>query len=253
MPVHDWTRVDAGIFHAFHHGWIEEISRALNRGILESDYYALPEQISGNYGPDVLTLKRPGLNLPPRKDSSNPTSGGGMAVAMPLPQTRIHVKDVPKWYANKKKSVAVHHITDHRVVAVLEIVSSGNKDSRGSLRSFVKKAQDLLSAGIHLDILDLYPPTPRDPEGIHPVIWGEDDAGEYKFDPTHPLTCAAYVGGADAQAFVEPVAVGDVLPDLPLFLLSDQYVKVPLESTYLRAFEALPAFLCDELNTTISH
>ena len=32
MPIHDWTRVDAGIFHAFHHGWIEEMARALNRG-----------------------------------------------------------------------------------------------------------------------------------------------------------------------------------------------------------------------------
>src|ERR687884_439463 len=31
MPVHDWTRVDAGIFHHFHHAWIAEISSALNR------------------------------------------------------------------------------------------------------------------------------------------------------------------------------------------------------------------------------
>jgi hypothetical protein len=44
MPVHDWTRVDAGIFHHFHHDWITEIARALNRGILPPDYYALAEQ-----------------------------------------------------------------------------------------------------------------------------------------------------------------------------------------------------------------
>ena len=30
MPIHDWTRVPAGIFHDFHHGWIEEAKRALN-------------------------------------------------------------------------------------------------------------------------------------------------------------------------------------------------------------------------------
>ena len=29
MPVHDWTRVAAGIFHHFHHDWITEIARAL--------------------------------------------------------------------------------------------------------------------------------------------------------------------------------------------------------------------------------
>ena len=39
MPVHDWTRVDAGIFHAFHHDWITEISRALNCDLLPAAYY----------------------------------------------------------------------------------------------------------------------------------------------------------------------------------------------------------------------
>ena len=31
MPVHDWSRVDAGIFHHFHHAWIEEINPFLER------------------------------------------------------------------------------------------------------------------------------------------------------------------------------------------------------------------------------
>src|SRR5262249_13649324 len=39
MPVHDWTRVEAGIFHAFHHDWITDLARALNQGILPEDYY----------------------------------------------------------------------------------------------------------------------------------------------------------------------------------------------------------------------
>ena len=30
--IGDWTRVEAGIFHAFHHGWITELGRTLNRG-----------------------------------------------------------------------------------------------------------------------------------------------------------------------------------------------------------------------------
>ena len=29
MPMHDWTRVDAGIHHAFHHSWIEDVHRTL--------------------------------------------------------------------------------------------------------------------------------------------------------------------------------------------------------------------------------
>jgi hypothetical protein len=37
MPIHDWTRVDAGIFIDFHHAWIKVIKRALNRGRLPPD------------------------------------------------------------------------------------------------------------------------------------------------------------------------------------------------------------------------
>src|SRR5438309_823998 len=40
MPIHDWTRVEAGIFHDFHHGWIADIKRALNAGVLPPNYYA---------------------------------------------------------------------------------------------------------------------------------------------------------------------------------------------------------------------
>lgn len=34
MPMHDWTLVPAGIFHAFHHRWISAINDALNGGLL---------------------------------------------------------------------------------------------------------------------------------------------------------------------------------------------------------------------------
>ena len=57
MPIHDWSRVDAGIFHHFHHAWIEEIARALNRGVLPGEYYAMAEQHTSQFGPDVLTLQ----------------------------------------------------------------------------------------------------------------------------------------------------------------------------------------------------
>ena len=60
MPVHDWTRVEAGVFHHFHHAWIEEISRALNAGILPPEFYALSEQHAAGFGPDVLALESEG-------------------------------------------------------------------------------------------------------------------------------------------------------------------------------------------------
>ncbi len=41
MPIHDWTRVDAGIFHDFHQEWTTQIKHVLNSGIMPPDFYAL--------------------------------------------------------------------------------------------------------------------------------------------------------------------------------------------------------------------
>ena len=57
MPIHDWTRVDAGLFHAFHQRWISALADALNTGVLPSDYYALAEQSVGGPVPDIRTLR----------------------------------------------------------------------------------------------------------------------------------------------------------------------------------------------------
>ncbi len=39
-----WTRVDAGLVHAFHQDWIGVLARALNAGVLPPGYFALHEQ-----------------------------------------------------------------------------------------------------------------------------------------------------------------------------------------------------------------
>ena len=142
MPVHDWTRVDAGIFHAFHHDWITE---------------------------------------------------------------------------------------------------------QNGLNAFVRKAHEALAARIHLLLVDLFPPGPRDPQGIHGAVWGDDCGPDYALPADKPLSCAAYVGGAGAEAFIEPFAVGDTLPEMPLFLTAETYVPMPLEATYQAAWDGLPAYWRDVL------
>ena len=68
-----------------------------------------------------------------------------------------------------------------RIVAILEIVSPGNKDSRAALRDFIEKTIDFLRAGIHVLIVYLFPPTPRDPFGIHKAIWDEIEEEDFSF------------------------------------------------------------------------
>ncbi len=241
MPIHDWTRVDAGIFHDFHLEWISTTKRELN-ALIQPDYYAQAEQIAGPFIPDVLALR---YSAPQEKGraakgrSGRRRDAGGVAVAE-LPKATFHLPDPPQWYANKKNSIVIRHVSGDQIVAVVEIVSSGNKQNDTAFKAFVTKARELLYAGIHVVLIDVYPPTSRDPEGIHPEVWGDDPTDTFHFDPARPLTFASYVGGAGAQAFVEPAAVGEPAPTVPVFLTPTVYVSLPVDATYMAAFEAVP-------------
>src|SRR5579885_2801977 len=237
MPIHDWTRVPAGIFHDFHHDWITMLKRALNAGRLPPGYYALAEQIAGGLGPDVLTLDQ-NPSPPPRADGNAGGASIGaapMALATAPPKVRFTAAAEIDLAARRRHRVAIRHSSDHRVVALIEIVSPGNKASRHALRSFVEKAVEVLEAGVHLLVIDLWPPGPRDPQGIHAAIWSEIEDNDFQLPGEKRLTLAAYSAGDLKRAFIEPVAVGDVLPDMPLFLGPESYVLTPLEATYQAA------------------
>jgi Protein of unknown function (DUF4058) len=237
MPVHDWTRVDAGIFHHFHLEWVGDLSGALNRGLLPPGFYALGEQFAGGLGPDVLTLQATNVKTGPVEEAP-----GGIALATAPPKVRYRTRAVPDAYAQKARSIVIRHISDHRVIAMCEIVSPGNKNSRHGLRSFVEKAARILRAGVHLVVLDLFPPGPRDPQGVHKAIWEEFDDDDFALPPDKSLTLVSYLSGPVPEAFIEPISVGAQLPDMPIFLTPDVYVPLPLEVTYQSAWEKMPYY-----------
>ena len=230
MPMHDWTLVPDGIFHAFHQGWIIAITARLNAGVLPEDFYALPEQASGGFTPDVLTLHSD-------DEDEQGDSGGGVAVKT-RPKTRFMSE--AELYRRKKNRIAVRHVSGDRTVAVLEIVSPGNKGAEYPLETFLRKARDFLDRRVHLLIIDPFPPGPRDPDGVHPLIWREFSPEPFHLPEETPLTLVAYEAGEPARAYVETAAVGGVLPDMPLFIARDRHVLVPLEETYQTAFAVQP-------------
>jgi len=236
MPIHDWTRVDDGVFHAFHVSWLGHLQEALNTGLLPPGYYALADQIAGPIGPDVLALQTP---KPEAEQEANPH--GALAVAVRPPKVHRTARAEKPNYARKRRTLLIRHRSHHRIVALIEVLSPGNKASRNEFRSFVHKATGALSQGIHVLLIDLFPPGPRDPNGIHSAIW-EDLTGEIEGAADKPLTLVAYATGLETTAYIEPVAVGDSLPDMPLFLDPEQYIEVPLDATYRAAYRGVPAF-----------
>jgi hypothetical protein len=237
MPLHNWTKVIAGTFHHFHHAWITELSNALNDGLLPRDYYAMAEQVTRPYGPDVLTLQTNGMHINGASPSSTSFSSKSVALLEKRPKVRVIEESEADIYAKKANRVAIRHASDDRIIAIIEIVSPGNKGSRHGMDELLDKVWSIIDQNIHLLLIDLFPPTPRDPQGLHALIWG-DAATPPPAD--QPLTLAAYHAVMPLCAYVEPTAVGSVLIDMPLFLDDAHYVPVPLEATYQAAWRGVP-------------
>jgi len=238
MPIHDWSKVPAGLFHDFHQSWSIRIKDALNDGRLPKGIAALVEQRAGPKESDVLAIESK------RRGRWEGESGGVTTVERPV--TRIVRRTTKNLYAARANRIVIkHHLG--RIIAVIEIVSPGNKDSRASLRDFVEKTLEFLKAGIHVLIIDLFPPSPRDPLGLHKAIWDEIIEEDFAFPTGKDRILASYETGGEMAAYVEPIAVGDALPDMPLFLKTGRHIKVPLEPTYQATWEASP----EELRTAV--
>ena len=235
MPIHNWKKAPVGLYHHFHQSWAVNLAEGLNAGVLPAGFFALVDQRAIGLIPDVLALKK----LPGRKPPAAP-SGGGLALADAPPRVRhITRQSDHEVYAARANRVAVRN-SFGEVVTVIELVSPGNKDSKHAIKAFVDKAVEFLTNGVNLLVIDLFPPTPRDPHGIHKAIW--DEIREEPFDPPadKPLTLAGYSAAAPLTAYVECAAVGDPLPAMPVFLDPGRYVPAPLEETYQRTWEKCP-------------
>lgn len=205
MPIHDWKRADVGLFHHFHQSWASSLADAFNGGVLPDGFYALIERQAG-------TDPWP---APPHDESDGAT------------------------YARRANRVGVRNKLGELIAAV-EIVSPGNKDRTHALQAIVNKTLDFLAKGIHVLVIDLFPPTARDPLGIHRAIWDEVRDDDYAPPADQPLTLASYVSAPAYTAYVEAAAVGGPLPAMPLFLEGATYVLAPLEETYARTWEKCP-------------
>lgn len=245
MPVHDWTEVEAGIYHAFHLGWLGVLQNTLNDGLLPQGYYALAEQHAGRSIADVLTLHASPVTSEPMPW---PPATGGTAVAEAPPRVRRKHR-VEQTTMARRRTLAIRHVSGHRLIALVEIVSPANKDRARHIEEFATKVVSALDAGVHVLLVDLFPPASHDPYGMHGVILQRLEQSDEPYDlpADEPLTLASYAAGEGVDMFVEHVAVGAPLPEMALFLRPDRYIEVPLEQTYQAAYQGMPAFWRDVL------
>jgi hypothetical protein len=133
MPVHDWSKVDAGTFHAFQTSWIAHLMGTMNRGVLPKGYYALAEQHAG------LTI--PDAPAPYRADRNDEAMSNGKAAPV---NVRSSLERLPAASVKPRWTLAVRRARVGKPVALVEIVS------RDFLDRFDEKARPAVSSGIHL-------------------------------------------------------------------------------------------------------
>jgi hypothetical protein len=185
MPIHDWTRVEAELFHAFRHRWLGALCDALNAERLPEDHFALVEPARGS------------------------------------------------------DRIAIRH-REGRLVAAVEVISPGDKADATALRAFVEAMGQMIDRRVHALIVDPFPPGRFDPLGLHKAIWDAMEEEDYEPPADRPLMAASYDAGPLPVTYVEPMAVGDILPEMPIFLQPGSYVPAPLEATYQAAWDAFP-------------
>ena len=237
MPMHDWTKVDSYIFHHFHTCYIVALFKGVSERLPPS-YYAMAEQSLDSMGPDILTLQ----SRPKSGDNGllhSPFSSGPQTAVLPALSVvdRVKVKKV----GFNQKQVAIRHKSRDRLVAILEIVSPGNKTGRKVWKQFVSKATAALQNGVHVFIVDPFPPTPIHPRGTHDAIWSNLGGKRYTPPADKPLTYASYESSntfaQEFRCFVEPGRPGEALPEVPLFLEPERFINVPLEELYSDAMK----------------
>jgi hypothetical protein len=167
---------------------------------------------------------------------------------MAPPRTSVILEAEINEYTARQRSLIIRHVNKHRIVALIEILSPGNKASDYAFQSFLVKVGGALYQGIHVLLVDLHPPTPRDPRGIHSAVWESLHAGSFLPPANHLLTLVSHNAGARMTAYVEPITVGQELPAMPLFLEKEFCVEVPLEATYRAAWEGTPAIYREVLS-----
>lgn len=243
MPIHDWTRVPAGIYHGFHLRWIGRLTEALNTGGLPREFYADSEQYTDGKNADVLALHRSPAG------SDIPITPTGPVATLARPANSLHrTARKPKTEKQMRRRLVVRHISGHRVVAHIEIVSPRNKDRRTAAEEFIVKGREAIDGGVHLAVIDLFPPTRAARRGLAPGIWRKYDPAPVVTPPEQPLCLASFTSAVRSEALFQFQTFGDELPPFPLSLAESLSVNLPLADTYAAAFAGSPPYLRELLS-----
>jgi hypothetical protein len=203
-------------WHSFHNSWATYLSSRLN-ALLPAGYFA---EANVRFGVeiDVAALAEPGAHspatgwTPPAPQASHPFEMSGTVVEVGI----------------------FSRSGGPQLAGAIELVSPANKDRPAHREAFVSKCVSYLHAGVGLVLVDVVTERPADLHRELLVRLVVPDPG-----PGPMLAGSAYRAVEREKVRMldvwhEPLALGQPLPTLPLWLRGGLCLPVELEATYER-------------------
>jgi Protein of unknown function (DUF4058) len=231
MPLRDHFRLPLRAlctWESFHSGWANEIMRQLNK-TLPPGYAARPNvKLGVDVAADVGTLEGPG--------HAQAAGNGGVATAVWAPP-RPTLTFAVDFHRLDVFEVQVHREGGLELVAAIELVSPRNKDRQTARHNFAAKWAAYLQAGVSVVVVDVV--TGRGGDLYAALLEqlaltpGEDGHGDL-----YAVACRSVPPDQPGrlETWVAPLAVGSLLPTLPLWLEADLAVPLDLERSYEATF-----------------
>jgi hypothetical protein len=233
MPLRDHFRPPLDEVHSWdelHGMWPAMIVRKLVE-VLPEPYFAAPGVHLGTlYEVDIGTYRKPGAE-PVAPDAAN----GGAAVATYAPPKPTLTLE-PRLPNQDVYEVRIYDSRRNRhLVAAIEIVSPSNKDRGESRATFISKVATLLKNDICVSIVDvvstydvnLYAELMSFIQGVDPALGSE---------PPPMYAATLRMRYEDRRRMMDnwyhPLAVGQPLPTLPIWLKETWAISLDLESSY---------------------
>jgi hypothetical protein len=220
-------------WEGFHGWWAAAIAGNLNERLLPPGYFAeFQLTVGSRVEVDVATFTECGVL------EAEPNNGSAVAVqarawAPPKPSAVM-----PATFPDEFEVRVFSSEGGPTLVAAIELVSPANKDRDEARKAFAAKCAAYLQRGIGLVVVDIV--TSRH-ANLHDELVGlmAPDGGFAFAEPT-PLYATAYrpmhrQQRNEIDLWREPLAVGGLLPTLPLAVRGLASLPIDLEATYMEA------------------
>lgn len=215
-------------WRSFHGAWAATMARQLNQGVLPAGYYAVP--LVDRDGPiefDVATLEDvEGTGLARGRVEPRTWSAPAPAVAVAVDLATVDGIEVQVFADDG----------DPRLAAAVELVSPRNKDRPAARQAFAVKCVGYLQQASSLVVVDTVTTGRADLRSAILSLLGVDrDAASQAPASLSAIAYRAVARDEESQqleVWPAPLALGQPLPTLPLWIASDYSVPLDLEASY---------------------